>query len=146
VEFSDVLVQSRRRVRDRRARIREQEDALALERQSLAVEEEDLVALERVAQGLGIIVIDVPDLFGETTWSGKDRTAAVCEILDASIEPMRPADISEALKERGRSDDNEQVSATLAHLKRSGRATSVGRARWVSSSSPLAATADRGEL
>ena len=64
------------------------------------------------------------------TWRGYSRVDAVEKVLQEIEEPLSPADIAVAFSERGRSDTANDISASLAYLKRTGRVISVGRAQW----------------
>ena len=136
--FEQVVVEKRAQVRDRRGRLRELEEQLAAEQDLLEVEERDLESLLRVAQSVGVVIPDIEEGSEGDVWLLKERTVAVADVLGLNIDPLSPANVAEILRGYGRTDDAEQVSATLAHLKRSNRAVLVGRAQWVSSKSPLA--------
>jgi hypothetical protein len=70
------------------------------------------------------------------------RTDAILSVLGAAGRPMTPTEIRDALHELGREDEYNAVSAALAHLAKSERARSVGRAQWVAG--PEAPTTDKG--
>jgi DNA repair exonuclease SbcCD ATPase subunit len=59
------------------------------------------------------------------------RTDAILGVLRRAGRPMSPTEIREALHELGREDEYNAVSAALAHLAKSERAQSIGRAQWV---------------
>jgi hypothetical protein len=64
------------------------------------------------------------------TWRSYSRVDAVEKVLQEVEQPMSPGDITAALSKRGRDDSANDVSASLAYLKRLGRAVNVGRAQW----------------
>ncbi len=64
--------------------------------------------------------------------SGAGRSDAVVRVLDASSEPMRPAQVAEQLRAGGREDTSSQVSATLSHLSRAGKVTKVSEGIYTS--------------
>ena len=57
--------------------------------------------------------------------NGVGRQDAVLQVLSRADGPMRPAEVAEQLRATGRGDSSSQVSAALAQLARSGRATKV---------------------
>ena len=59
--------------------------------------------------------------------SGAGRQDAVLEVLSRTDGPVRPAQVAEQLRTSGRDDTSSQVSAALAQLTRSGRATKAGQ-------------------
>jgi hypothetical protein len=59
------------------------------------------------------------------------RTDAILNVLRRAGRPMSPTEIQDALHELGREDEYNAVSAALAHLAKSERARSIGRAQWV---------------
>jgi hypothetical protein len=76
------------------------------------------------------------------------RTDAILSVLRRAGRPMSPTEIRDALHELGREDEYNAVSAALAHLAKSDRAQSIGRAAWVAGQdSPwLAVEVDDGHV
>jgi hypothetical protein len=67
--------------------------------------------------------------------NGAGRQDAVLQVLSSASGPMRPADVAKQLRQKGREDSSSQVSATLAQLARSGRATKVEHGLYAKSDS-----------
>jgi len=55
----------------------------------------------------------------------KNRTQAVEELLQSSPKGLRRKEIVEALRAQGRTDDPDDLSASLAYLRRNGRAVNA---------------------
>ena len=65
-------------------------------------------------------------------WRLLSKTDAVKRVLENATTPMAPADVVDVLNSVGLpQDDSESVRGTLAHLKKKGEATFVGRSQWV---------------
>ena len=60
-----------------------------------------------------------------STRNGAGRQDAVLQVLSRANGPMRPAEVAKQLRQKGREDSSSQVSATLAQLARTGRASKV---------------------
>ena len=67
------------------------------------------------------------------------RTDAIEGLLRSVTEPMSRQLISQRLKEMGRSDQPDDISAALNYLKDRGRAKRVGPSEWVSADAETAA-------
>jgi hypothetical protein len=130
MDLEEALRITAENVSRRTARAEALEAEAAEEREALKADEDDLAALFRVARNLGLME-PAPPLPAEDKWLAMDRTMAVMAVLLEASSPLRPADIASVLQSHGRTDDYEQVSATLAHLKRGAKATQTGRAQWV---------------
>ncbi len=63
------------------------------------------------------------------------RTDRVRGILEQAEGPLSPSELVVALAQGGHQASAADVRGTLAHLKREGHATTVGRAQWVAVSS-----------
>ncbi|MGH2679234.1 MAG: hypothetical protein ACRDG8_01915 [Actinomycetota bacterium] len=64
-------------------------------------------------------------------WGKLSRTGAVERLLRETGKPMGPSEISRALNERGRPNDNAHyVSAALSYLKTRKVVVSAGNGRW----------------
>lgn len=74
-------------------------------------------------------------------WAALNHMVAVLRALTEAKRPLSPKDIVRGLRAVGRSDNNDQVRAALAALKRKGRASLVGRAQWVATVEPSQAQA-----
>lgn len=64
-------------------------------------------------------------------WLVLTRSDAVERVLAGASTPLSPADITEALADKGREDSAAAVSATLAYLKTHKRAAQQGRGQWM---------------
>lgn len=63
--------------------------------------------------------------------AGMGRTEAILKVLRMAARPLRPKEITEALRQAGRSDEPDNiVSATLNHLKQRGEVVSPSRGQW----------------
>ena len=67
--------------------------------------------------------------------NGAGRQDAVLQVLSRANDPMRPAEVAKHLRQRGREDSSSQVSAALAQLARSGRATKVDQGLYAKTDS-----------
>jgi len=87
------------------------------------------VALSRyMGRDLGTLGPSGVDL----SWVSMPRTRAVQRALEEIGRPVGPAEILRYLQSKGRSEDqSEVISATLAHLKRSGLVENQGWGAWV---------------
>jgi acetyl esterase/lipase len=63
-------------------------------------------------------------------WSSLSRTDAVFRVLGLAERPLDPGEIARRLQQHCRHDESRDVNATLAHLRRSGRAVRVAPAAW----------------
>lgn len=67
--------------------------------------------------------------------NGAGRQDAVLQVLSRANSPMRPTDVAKKLRDTGREDSSSQVSATLAQLARTGRATKVDQGLYTKAAS-----------
>jgi hypothetical protein len=73
-------------------------------------------------------------------WQTMPRTVAVetaiAELSDAA-DSAGPSDIENFLRNRGRADTRDEIGGAVAHLNRTHKIHSVGRAKWVPGPEPV---------
>ena len=68
----------------------------------------------------------------EDGWGEMKRTDAIVRALRELGRPVAPSEAGAFLRDHGRTkDENYLVSASLAHLQKTGRVASQGRGQWV---------------
>lgn len=139
--IEDLLTDTREAIRvalEELDRIQAEANAAEAKVGLLQREEEGLLlALKRHrnAAGLGQQRLEVVDeeTSGEPDEEFLDlpRTDAIVRVLLDHPRGLSPAALRDALRERGRDDEYQVVSAALAHLKNQGRVTSPKRGLYV---------------
>jgi len=87
----------------------------------------------------------------QVDWIAMPRTVAVERAIaevTKSREAASPGDIQNYLNNFGRNDTRDEIGGALAHLNRTSKVESVGRAQWVPASKvsvPTVAQASDGE-